>query len=276
MENYQRIEAAIRYLEENFHRQPSLAEIAGKVHLSEYHFQRLFTQWVGISPKKFIKYLTKEYAKQLLRESRSVLEAALESGLSGPGRLHDLFITCEAVTPGEYKKRGQGLKIVYGFSPSPFGECMLAKTEKGVCYLRFTGPASREEVLNDLKKRWPQAEIKHNSEEIAPITDSIFGQFSGSSKIKLHLLGTNFQIKVWEALLKIPPGYVLSYEDLARLTGKPEAVRAVASAVGRNPVPFVIPCHRIIRKSGEFGQYREGPIRKKLILGWEAAIKNGA
>lgn len=159
MENYQKIETAIRYLEQNFHRQPSLAEIARQVNLSEFHFQRLFTQWVGISPKKFLKYLTKEYARQLLRESRSVLETALESGLSGPGRLHDLFITCEAVTPGEYKREGEGLEITYGFTPSPFGESLIATTEKGICYLRFTGPASREEVLHDLRERWPRANL---------------------------------------------------------------------------------------------------------------------
>lgn len=270
--DYRRVENAIVYLEEHYREQPSLEEIAGSVHLSEYHFQRLFTRWVGISPKRFLQYLTKEHAKQLLEESESVLDTAYATGLSGPSRLHDLFVTCEAVTPGDYKNRGEDVEILYGFHPSPFGECLLALTDKGICDLIFVEEGGREKALAQLQKRWARAHLQERPERTAPIVDRIFRRLEGdeTNPISLYLEGTNFQIKVWEALLRIPSGTMVSYEDLAVSIGMPGAARAVSNAVARNPLPVVIPCHRVIRKMGDFGGYRYGTARKKALLGWEA------
>lgn len=270
--DYRRVEDAIVYLEKHYREQPSLEEIAGSVHLSEYHFQRLFTRWVGISPKRFLQYLTKEHAKELLEESESVLETAYATGLSGPSRLHDLFVSCEAVTPGDYKNRGEDLEIYYGFHPSPFGECLLALTDKGICSLIFVEEGDRKEALADLQKRWTKAHLQEDPERTAPVVDHIFRRLEGdeSAPVSLYLNGTNFQIKVWEALLRIPSGTVVSYEELAVSIGMPGAARAVSNAVARNPVPVIIPCHRVIRKMGDFGGYRWGTARKKALLGWEA------
>lgn len=270
--DYRRVEDAIVYLEEHYREQPGLEEIAGSVHLSEYHFQRLFTRWVGISPKRFLQYLTKEHAKQLLEESESVLDTAYATGLSGPSRLHDLFVTCEAVTPGDYKNRGEDVEIFYGFHPSPFGECLLALTDKGICDLIFVEEGGREKALAQLQKRWARAHLQEDPERTAPVVDRIFRRLEGdeSAPISLYLEGTNFQIKVWEALLRIPSGTVICYEDLAVSIGMPGAARAVGNAVARNPLPVVIPCHRVIRKMGDFGGYRYGTARKKALLGWEA------
>jgi AraC family transcriptional regulator of adaptative response/methylated-DNA-[protein]-cysteine methyltransferase len=270
--DYRRVEDAIVYLEKNYREQPSLEEIAGSVHLSEYHFQRLFTRWVGISPKRFLQYLTKEHAKQLLEESESVLDTAYATGLSGPGRLHDLFVTCEAVTPGDYKNRGEGLEIFYGFHPSPFGECLLALTDKGICSLIFVGEDGRKKALAELEKWWAKAHLEEDPKRTASVVDRIFNRLAGdeSTPVSLYLSGTNFQIKVWEALLRIPSGTVVSYEDLAVSIGMPGAARAVSNAVARNPLPVIIPCHRVIRKMGDFGGYRYGTARKKALLGWEA------
>jgi AraC family transcriptional regulator, regulatory protein of adaptative response / methylated-DNA-[protein]-cysteine methyltransferase len=272
-EDYRRIEGAIRYIEQNLDGQPSLKDIAASVNLSEYHFQRLFSRWVGISPKRFMQYLTKERAKALLGDSRDVLDAALSSGLSGPGRLHDLFVTWEAVTPGEFKQRGLGLEIHYGFHPTPFGECLLALTDRGVCSLAFVENGDRQAALRSLQASWPEAALKEDPGSTGQALDALFNQFTGgeSSPVRLYLSGTNFQLKVWEALLRIPPGTVVSYDDLAVAVGLPGAARAVGNAVGRNPVPVIIPCHRVIRKSGEFGNYRWGSPRKKALIGWEAA-----
>ena len=270
--DYRRVEDAIVYLEKHYREQPSLEETAGSVHLSEYHFQRLFTRWVGISPKRFLQYLTKEHAKELLEESESVLDTAYATGLSGPGRLHDLFVTCEAVTPGDYKNRGEDLEISYGFHPSPFGECLLALTDKGICSLIFVEEEDRKEALAELKKRWAKARLREDPERTAPVVEQIFRRLDGgeSEPLSLYLEGTNFQIKVWEALLRIPSGRVVSYEDLAVSVGMPKAARAVSNAVARNPLPVIIPCHRVIRKMGDFGGYRWGTARKKALLGWEA------
>ncbi|MEJ2266717.1 MAG: methylated-DNA--[protein]-cysteine S-methyltransferase [Anaerolineales bacterium] len=270
--DYRRVEDAIVYLEEHYREQPSLEAIAESVHLSEYHFQRLFTRWVGISPKRFLQYLTKERAKELLEESESVLDTAYATGLSGPGRLHDLFVTCEAVTPGDYKNRGEDLEIFHGFHPSPFGECLLALTDKGICSLIFV-EEDRKKALAELKKRWAKARLQEDPERTAPVVEQIFRRLAGgeSAPLSLYLEGTNFQIKVWEALLRIPSGRVVSYEDLAVSVGMPRAARAVSNAVARNPLPVIIPCHRVIRKMGDFGGYRWGTARKKALLGWEAA-----
>lgn len=272
-EDYRRVERAIRFLEEHVEEQPDLKELAGSVGLSEYHFQRLFSRWVGISPKRFMQYLTKERARALLGESRDLLGVAFESGLSGPSRLHDLFIAWEAATPGEIKRLGAGLEILYGFHPTPFGECLLALTERGVCHLAFVAEGERQAALQSLAARWASAALREDAEATRPLANRIFELFrvEETGPIRLHLKGTNFQLKVWEALLRIPPGRVVSYEDLALQVGMPGAARAVARAVASNPVPVLIPCHRVIRKAGDFGGYRWGPVRKKALLGWEAA-----
>jgi AraC family transcriptional regulator of adaptative response/methylated-DNA-[protein]-cysteine methyltransferase len=272
--DYVRIENAIRYLDDNFRRQPSLKDIAEKSGLSESHFQRLFARWVGISPKRFIQFLTKEYAKKLLQDSRSVLDAAFDAGLSGPGRLHDLFVSCEAVTPGEYKTRGEGMTICYGIHPSPFGPCMIAATERGMCGLRFLQAGDEKAPLERLRSAWPNAAVVQNPRRTAPLAARAFS-FPRPLRKPLHLFvqGTNFQIKVWEALLQIPSGSAVSYEQVARFIGHPKGTRAVGTAIGANPIPFLIPCHRVIRKTGDFGNYSEGAERKKAILGWEAALR---
>jgi AraC family transcriptional regulator of adaptative response/methylated-DNA-[protein]-cysteine methyltransferase len=274
--DYARIEKAIQYLADNFHAQPGLKEMAKNVHMSEYHFQRLFRSWVGISPKRFLQFLTKEHAKTLLENSTNLLDVTYESGLSSPGRLHDLFVACEAVTPGEYKNRGKGLEIVYGYHPTPFGECMIAKTDRGICGLSFVQNDNRRPVLTNLRNRWQNAKLAENPEATQSFVNRIFSP-SGekhSSPLLVVLSGTNFQIKVWEALMKIPMGAVVSYEDVAAHIGMPKAARAVGNAVGSNPVSFVIPCHRVIRKTAEFGNYGGGVPRKMAMLGWEAVRSN--
>ena len=272
-DDYQRVESAIHYLEERYREQPSLDEVAASVGLSEYHFQRLFTRWVGVSPKRFLQFLTKEHAKQVLESSASVLEATYQSGLSGPGRLHDLFVTCEAVTPGEYKSRGRGLQIAYGFHPSPFGDCLLAVTERGVCGLAFAEGGDRRKTLVDLRARWRNADLQEDPKLTATWVERIFPLRGDRLVPPLHLFlnGTNFQIKVWEALLRIPWGSLVSYEAIAVYLGAPKAARAVGQAVAVNPIAVVIPCHRVIHKMGVFGNYHWGAARKKAILGWEMA-----
>ena len=271
--DYQTVEKAITYLEDHVEEQPNLKDVAESVHLSEYHFQRLFSRWVGISPKRFLQYLTKERAKEMLGESVSVLEAAYAAGLSSPGRLHDLFVNCEAVTPGDYKSQGEDLEIAYGFHASPFGECLLALTGRGICDLIFVSEGNREEALKALKKRWARAALHEDPQRTGPVVAQVFDRLTGgeAKPLSLHLRGTNFQIKVWEALLNIPSGTVVSYEDIAVSIGMPSAARAVSNAVARNPIPVIIPCHRVIRKAGAYGGYRWGTARKKALLGWEAA-----
>jgi AraC family transcriptional regulator of adaptative response/methylated-DNA-[protein]-cysteine methyltransferase len=272
-EDYERIEKAIKFLETNFPAQPGLKEIADHIGLSEFHFQRLFSRWVGISPKRFLQFLTKEYAKHLLEDSVNLLDVTYEAGLSSPGRLHDLFVNCEAVTPGEYKSKGQGLTIRYGFHPSPFGECLLATTERGICGFFFVKNRDRKDPLAELRYFWQQADIVEDPHASRDLIDRIFNPSFADTATPLHLIlnGTNFQIKVWEALIKIPFGAVVSYEDVAIQVGNPGATRAVGSAVGKNPISFIIPCHRVIRKTADFGNYGGGKARKKAILGWEAA-----
>ncbi len=272
-QDYRTVEKAIAFLERHYAEQPDLKAVAESVHLSEYHFQRLFTRWVGISPKRFLQYLTKEHAKTLLEESESVLDTAYQAGLSSPGRLHDLFVTCEAVTPGDYKAHGEDLEIVYGFHPTPFGECLLALTERGICDLVFVHGEDRKGALEILKRRWTKATLKEDAAPTRTVVEQIFTWLGGgeAKPLALHLRGTNFQIKVWEALMRIPSGTVVSYQDIAVSIGMPKAARAVSNAVARNPIPVIIPCHRVIRKLGAFGGYRWGRERKKALLGWEAA-----
>jgi AraC family transcriptional regulator, regulatory protein of adaptative response / methylated-DNA-[protein]-cysteine methyltransferase len=270
--DYQMIAAAIAYLEANHRSQPSLEELAAHLAISPFHLQRLFKRWAGISPKRFVQFLTVEHAKELLAESRTMLDAAYETGLSGPGRLHDLFVNVEAMTPGEFKLRGHGLTIQYGFHATPFGECLLAMTERGVCGLSFVGEAGRDAELAALRGRWPAADLREEQAATAAVVDSIFAaDHQGGDEIRLLLAGTNFQIKVWEALLRIPPGSACTYEDVAQWVGQPSAARAVGGAVGANAIAYLIPCHRVIRKSGVIREYRWGSTRKKAILGWEAS-----
>jgi AraC family transcriptional regulator of adaptative response/methylated-DNA-[protein]-cysteine methyltransferase len=273
-EDYQRIEQAIRYLEENSRNQPELNEIAGALGLSEFHFQRLFTRWAGISPKRFLQFVTKENAKALLDRSENLLDTTLQVGLSSLGRLHDLFVTAEAVTPGEYKSRGAGLTIRYGLHASPFGQCLIGVTGRGICDLGFV-QTSEGDALDELFAAWPQAELIEDQRTTAPLVEPIFDlNRRADAPLRLHLRGTNFQLKVWEALLQIEPGSVTTYGHIATLLGRPRAMRAVGNAVGQNPVPVLIPCHRVIRSLGEFGKYRYGAARKKALLGWELSKEN--
>jgi AraC family transcriptional regulator of adaptative response/methylated-DNA-[protein]-cysteine methyltransferase len=274
--DYFRIEKAIRYLENHFKDQPDLEELARYVNLSRYHFQRLFSRWAGVSPKRFLQFLTIDYAKQLLEQHCSVLDASYQAGLSGPGRLHDVFVTVDAVTPGEFKSRGERLRIHYGIHPSPFGDCLLAVTERGICGLSFIDDAGVKEAVADLQLRWENAALSENPRRTGPLMELIFRAPEGGPgrSVELFLKGTNFQIKVWEALLRIPPGFVCSYEDVAAFLGRPAALRAVGNAVASNPVAYLIPCHRVIRKVGAFGEYRYGAARKKIMIGWEMAKKD--
>lgn len=271
-DDYLLIEQALGYMEGHFRDQPNLSLIAEQMGYSEYHFQRLFTRWVGISPKRFLQVLTKEYAKSVLQTSLSIDQAVYTTGLSSPGRLYDLFVTCEAVTPGEYKTRGAGLSIEFGFHPTPFGECLLALTDRGICFLRFVDKGERQDAIKDLRSRWPMADLQENQARVQKIIRDMF-PLAEKPKTPLNLLlsGTNFQIKVWEALLQIPYGKVVSYGLIANSLDMPHAARAVGQAVGNNPIAYLIPCHRVIRKMGLFGNYRYGPLRKKAMLGWEFA-----
>jgi AraC family transcriptional regulator of adaptative response/methylated-DNA-[protein]-cysteine methyltransferase len=275
--DYERIEKAITYLEENFHSQPGLKEIAAHTNMSEFHFQRLFSRWVGISPKRFLQFLTKEYAKKLLEGHANILDVSYEAGLTSPSRLHDLFVTCEAVTPGEFKARGEGLAIVYGFHPTPFGECLLAKTQRGICGFYFVRNGDRQRPLAEISRTWQNANLIEDPKATGPLISKIFNPVLEEKAAPFHLVlkGTNFQIKVWEALIKIPFGSAVTYEDVAFQIGLPKASRAVGNAVGQNPISFIVPCHRVIRKNADFGYYGSGPARKKAILGWEA-VKMGA
>ncbi len=271
--DYARIEQAIGYLDAHFREQPSLAEIAAQVHLSEFHFQRLFKRWAGVTPKRFLQYLTVHYTGELLRNDHKVLEASLRAGLSGPGRLHEQFVNVQAMTPGEAQRRGAGLTIRYGLHPSPFGDCLLARTARGICALRFIDANEAADALSELRREWPAAHWVEDVAGGAGLAAELFeAPYKATDKrIELDLKGTNFQLQVWQALLRIPPGEVIAYQDLAEDLGRPEASRAVAGAVAKNPIAYLIPCHRVIRATGAFSGYRWGVTRKKALLGWEAA-----
>ncbi len=272
--DYQRIERAIQFLETHVTQQPRLEEIAQYVNVSKYHFQRLFKRWVGISPTQFLQFLTLEYTKQKLAEGRNLLDVSYDAGLSGPSRLHDLFITFEAMTPGEYKQMGAGLHIDYGFHPTPFGECVLAKTERGICHLGFVEQHGQEQAFSQLKSNWKQATFQEAPHQTLPLVEQIFTTeppTPASPPFHLLLKGTNFQVNVWQALLSIPQGMLVSYHNIASYIGNPKASRAVASAVAINPIAYLIPCHRVISKAGKIHHYRWGSARKKAIVGWEAA-----
>ena len=264
------IAAAIRHLVENWQDQPALDKLSEVAGMSPFHFQRLFTQWAGISPKRFLQFLTLDNAKRLLAENNSVLDVALDVGLSGPSRLHDLFVACEAMTPGEYKALGGGLTIRWGLHATPFGPSLVATTERGVCWLSFAEEEDGRDALAEMAAAWPAARLVGDADATRPVAARAF-RWDGQDREPLRLLmkGTNFQIKVWEALLRIPAGAVVSYEDVARAIGQPTAMRAVGAAVGRNPVCVLIPCHRVIQKSGIIHNYRYGVPRKRALLAWE-------
>ena len=270
--NYYRIAEAIDFYRLNFKRQPGLEEAADHVHISPFHFQRMFKDWAGVTPKQFLQYLSLEHAKGMLKEKQATLsDTAFETGFSGTGRLHDLFIRIEGMTPGEYKNGGEQLHIHYSFAESPFGTLIVGSTNKGICYMAFADQG-QETALAELKKSFPNAGYQQLADQIQQKALFIFNQdWSRLGEIKLHLKGTPFQIKVWETLLKIPMGEVSTYAGIAERLNNPKASRAVGSAVAGNPVAFLIPCHRVIKASGEFGQYHWGSTRKTAMIGWEAA-----
>jgi AraC family transcriptional regulator of adaptative response/methylated-DNA-[protein]-cysteine methyltransferase len=275
--DYALIAKALGYLEENFKDQPNLDRLSEELAVSRFHLQRLFTRWAGVSPKRFLQFLTVEHAKTLLRDSEPILSAAFASGLSGPARLHDLFVHTEGVTPGEFKLAGSSLTISYGIHETPFGTALLAQTNRGICHLSFLGSEdgpSREAAVATLEEEWHGATLMEATDDTENAVRTIFSAPGGTppeAPLSLFLKGTNFQIKVWSALLRIPPGNVTTYGRLARFLDSPGAARAVGSAVGRNRIAYLIPCHRVIREMGAFGQYRWGSERKKAMLGWEAA-----
>jgi AraC family transcriptional regulator of adaptative response/methylated-DNA-[protein]-cysteine methyltransferase len=283
-DDYLRIEQAILYLENHYRDQPGLDEVAANIGLSEYHFQRLFTRWAGVSPKRFLQFLTKEGAKELLDQSENLLDTTHQIGLSSLGRLHDLFVTTEAVSPGEYKSRGAGITIRYGIHPTPFGKCLIATTERGICHLSFVQTSeavlrtSEGEAIDHLVADWKQARMVEDYTSTVALIESIFDlRYNQRGKrLNVHLRGTNFQLKVWEALLQIPAGAVTTYEGIAARIGKPSATRAVGTAVGHNPIAVLIPCHRVINKVGRFGNYRYGALRKKALLAREFALSGAA
>ena len=269
--NYNRIAEAIDYIKNNFKAQPNLDEIASKVHLSPFHFQRLFSEWAGTTPKKFLQYISVEHAKTLLIHRQATLfDTALETGLSGTSRLHDLFINIEGMTPAEFKNGGKNLFINYSFAESPFGNLIVASTPKGICHMAFSD--EEEKMLDTLKEKFPNATYYQRLDLIQQNALFIFQHdWNGLPEIKLHLKGTDFQVKVWEALLKIPKGQLTTYRNIADKIGNPNALRAVGTAIGSNPVAYLIPCHRVIQSNGNIGGYMWGSTRKTAMIGWESA-----
>lgn len=272
--NYIRIAEAIEYIRANFKNQPNLDEVAEKVHLSPFHFQRLFTDWAGVSPKKFLHYISVEHAKQILKDKRATLfDATHETGLSSTGRLHDLFIKIEGMTPGEFKNGGENLFINYSYAESPFGNIIVASTPRGICYMAFS--ENEEEAISNLRQHFPNANFTPKLDLIQQNALYIFTHdWDKLNQVKLHLKGTEFQLKIWETLLKIPMGELSTYGKIAEEIQNPNASRAVGTAIGSNPVAFLIPCHRVIQSSGNFGGYMWGSTRKSAIIGWEAAKSN--
>ncbi len=269
--DYSRIEKAIYFIEQNIKNQPTIKQMADYVNLSEFHFERMFTKWAGTSPQRFMRFLTKEYAKNLLKKSDDILQTTMDLGLSSTSRLHDLFITFEAMSPGEYKKKGLGLVINYGFHETPFGTCALFLTEKGILEMSFIENGTEIDEIVRLKNEFSEAEFIENEAITVGIITHIFENTKSVKPIHLLLRGTNFQIKVWEALLKINTGQLACYEDIATEIGQITAQRAVGSAIGANHIAYIIPCHRVIQKVGTSGNYRWGSVRKRAMIGWEAS-----
>jgi len=269
--DFDRIQNAIGYIQEHFREQPQLEDVAASIHLSPFHFQKLFTEWAGVSPKKFLQYITIEHAKKVLKQNDTTLfDTAIETGLSGTGRLHDLFINIEGMTPGEYRNGGESLNINYSFAESPFGNILVASTARGICYMAFAD--DRELELASLHKLFPKAVFNQMTDLIQQNVLQIFtAKWEKPEQVKLHLKGTEFQLKVWETLLRIPLGQMTTYGNIAKTLNNPNASRAVGSAVGDNPVAFLIPCHRVIQSTGVLGNYHWGSNRKAAMIGWEAA-----
>lgn len=271
-ETYERMTKAITFMRENYLHQPNLETVAQHVHLSEYHFQRLFTRWAGISPKRFLQYLTVEEAKSKIAETENLLNLTMAVGLSSPGRLHDLFVRLEAMSPGEFKAKAAGLKIWYGIHETPFGNCLIATTTRGICNLQFLENCEQETAAKILDATWKKAKMIYDPVATKEMSHRIFSPVTAQdSPFLLSVKGTNFQIQVWRALLSIPFGEVTTYKRLAEVMGCPTAARAVGNAIGSNPIGYLIPCHRVIRESGELGGYRWGIERKIALLGWEAS-----
>ncbi len=270
--DYERVRRIIAYISERWREQPSLEDIAEAVGLSTTHVHHLFRRWAGLSPKAFLQAITLDNAKALLAQSASVLDATYEVGLSGPARLHDLFVTHEAMTPGDYKAGGAGLTMRFGFHPSPFGEAILVATERGLAGLGFVDDGDREAALADMRRRWPKAAYVEDHAATMPLARRIFDptRWEAEQPLRVVLIGTDFEVRVWQTLLRIPLGRATTYSDIASRIGKPSACRAVGAAVGKNPISFVVPCHRVLGRSGALTGYHWGLTRKQAILGWEA------
>jgi AraC family transcriptional regulator, regulatory protein of adaptative response / methylated-DNA-[protein]-cysteine methyltransferase len=271
MQDFQRIEQAIRFIRENFREQPDLDTIARQIHISPFHFQRLFKEWAGVSPKKFLQYTSVEYAKKLLSNQETLASVSFETGLSGTSRLHDLFIHIEGMTPGEYKEGGKNLHIHYSHAETLFGNILIASTPKGICHISFMGENTGTPEA-EIYRRFPAATLEQQTDLLQQQALKLFrDDWSDLGRIKLHLKGTDFQIKVWNALLQIPPGSLRSYHQIAGKIGDPKASRAVGTAIGSNPIAYLIPCHRVITSDGQLGGYHWGIDRKSALIGWEAA-----
>lgn len=275
--DYRLVSKAIEYLSQNWRDQPGLDAVARHVGRSPSHVQRVFTRWAGLSPKAFLQAITIDSARRLLRDSASVLDTAYEVGLSGPSRLHDLFVTWDAMSPGEFKARGAGLEIVWGMAASPFGTAVLMTTDRGLAGLAFADEGREEAVFTEMAGRWPNAAFRRDDAAVAPAAERIFDPLAwqAGQPLRLVFIGSDFEVKVWETLLRIPMGRATTYSDVAGHIGSPKAARAVGSAVGRNPIAFIVPCHRVLAKSGGLGGYHWGLTRKRAILGWEAGMMGG-
>jgi AraC family transcriptional regulator of adaptative response/methylated-DNA-[protein]-cysteine methyltransferase len=273
--DYARVERAIAFLSEHRRAQPDLAELAAHLDLSPAHTQRLFRRWAGVSPKRFVQFLTVEYAKRRMRDTADLLGLALGAGLSGPGRLHDLFVTMEALSPGEFRRAAAGLTLTWGLGATPFGRALVVNSPRGICHLGFVEPGAGPGAAADLAERWPRAHLVRDDAAAQALLQGVFGTGpAAESRLRLWVAGSNFQVQVWRALLRVPPGGLLSYGALAAAAGQRGAARAVGSAVARNPVAWLIPCHRVLRETGEFGQYHWGAGRKRAICAWEAARRD--
>jgi AraC family transcriptional regulator of adaptative response/methylated-DNA-[protein]-cysteine methyltransferase len=275
MNDYERVANVIRFLDRHHTEQPDLTQLAAVAGLSPFHFHRLFSTWAGITPKDFLQCLTFEHVKQLLRDGTNVFDTALDAGLSGPGRLHDLCVMLEAASPGEVKSGGAGMQIDYGFAATPFGETLIAEAKRGVCHLSFVDQG-RNRARDVLVSQWPHATLEHNEARIAELATKVFSPNGDSSRpiLRAFVRGTPFQLRVWRALVQVPPGALTTYGRLAEAVGQAQAARAVGSAVGANPLAFIIPCHRVIRETGAFGHYHWDPIRKRAIIGWEISTRS--
>jgi AraC family transcriptional regulator, regulatory protein of adaptative response / methylated-DNA-[protein]-cysteine methyltransferase len=272
LDDYARVQGVLSFITDNWRDQPSLDALAAHAKMQPEALQRLFVRWAGLTPKAFLQALTLDHAKAMLKDQASILDASLDTGMSGPGRLHDLFVTHEGMPPGAYKNKGEGLVISYGYHPSPFGLALVMVTDYGMCGMAFCDAGEERVGLQDMTRRWPHAQYTEDSAQTAPYAARIFSsdKWQANQPLRITMIGTDFEIRVWETLLKIPMGKAVTYGGLAGAIGKPKAARAVGAAVGRNPISFVVPCHRVIGKSGELTGYHWGLTRKKAILGWEA------